>query len=286
MMLGGVGAATIRVVVMSLYLKIVDKNERGRKVAFVHMGAYVGFALGPLLGGYVYETFGPTVLIQTAFALSVTIIGLTFFVQDAPPVVFSFKDYNRDVRKPDALFLMAVVFFLGTHFGAEQATISLLMQEVIGLNKTEIGLIFFVLGAWMALLVPFAGSIVDKNRLIFFLLLVGLLISSFFQMLTAWASSFFSIMIIRILHTAGDTLAILEADVLTARFFPAARLGGNSGVIFCVRTTAIFAFAAISGWISEKWGYKMPFLVNGIMVFAFSLIALIFAKKLRSNIQK
>lgn len=286
MMLGGVGAATIRVVVMSLYLKLIDKNERGRKVAFVHMGAYVGFALGPLLGGYVYENFGSTVLIQTAFALSVTIIVFTFFVQDAPPVVFSFKAYNSDIRKPDALFLMAVVFFLGTHFGAEQASISLLMQEVIGLKKTEIGLIFFVLGAWMALLVPFAGSIVDKNGRIFLLLLVGLLISSFFQMLTAWTYSFFSIMIVRILHTAGDTLAILESDVLTARFFPAARLGGNSGVIFCVRTTAIFAFAALSGWISEKWGYEMPFLVNGIMVFAFSLIALVFVKKLRAGISE
>jgi hypothetical protein len=74
----------------------------------------------------------------------------------------------------------------------------------------------------------------------------------------------------------GDTLAILESDVLTAQFFPAARLGGNSGLLFCVRTLAIFAFAAFSGWLNQVWGYKMPFFVNGIMVFGFSLAALFY----------
>jgi MFS family permease len=80
-------------------------------------------------------------------------------------------------------------------------------------------------------------------------------------------------------HTLGDTLAILESDVLTARFFPASRLGGSSGLLFCVRTCAIFLFAAFSGWLNARWGYKMPFFVNGIMVFAFSLIALLYIVK-------
>jgi hypothetical protein len=80
------------------------------------------------------------------------------------------------------------------------------------------------------------------------------------------------------IHTLGDTLAILESDVLTGHFFPAARLGGNSGVIFCVRTSAIFIFAAFSGWLNNLWGYKMPFIINGIMVFAFSLTALLYRR--------
>ena len=280
MILGGVGAATLRVVVMSLYLKIVDKRERGRRVAFVHMGAYLGFALGPLLGGYLYETAGSSVLILVAFALGGTIVLSTFFIQDAPPVVFSFRDYKDDIRRPEAVFLMAVVFFLGTHFGAEQASISLLMQEIVGLKKTEIGLVFFVLGSWMAVLVPFAGVIMDRKSQVFSLLLAGLLISSFFQIMTAWTYSFFTLLVVRMIHTAGDTLAILESDVLTGRFFPAARLGGNSGLIFCIRTTAIFLFAAFSGWLSHRWGYEMPFIINGIVVFAFSLVALIQRKNL------
>jgi MFS family permease len=259
---------------MSLYLKLIDSRGRGKKVAFLHLGGYLGFGSGPLLGGYVYDTFGATLMMKWAFVLSVMIVLLTLLLEDAPPVVFSFRDYKRDIKEPDVVFLMALVFILGTHFGAEQSSISLLMKDTIGLDKKEIGFVFFALGVWMAILVPFAGILMDKKRRVFFLLLVGLLISSCFQFMTPFAGTFYGLLVIRMIHTTGDTLAILESDVLTAHFFPAARLGGNSGLIFCVRTSAIFLFAAFSGWLNQAWGYKMPFFINGIMVFAFSLIAL------------
>jgi MFS family permease len=276
--LGGVGAAAIRVILMSLYLKLIGPAKRGKKVAFLHLGGYLGFGLGPLVGGYIYEAYGASLLIKGALLLSLAIVLLTLFLQDPPPVVFSFKDYKKDVKEPNALFLMAVVFVLGTHFGTEQTTISLLMKDVIGMNKKEIGVVFFALGAWMAFLVPFAGILMDKKHRVFFLLLLGLVISSGFQVITAFTNTFFNLLIVRMIHTLGDTLAILESDVLTGHFFPASRLGGNSGLIFCVRTSAIFIFAAFSGWLNHLWGYKMPFIVNGIMVFAFSLTALLYRR--------
>jgi MFS family permease len=277
--LGGVGAAAIRVILMSLYLKLIDSRGRGKKVAFLHLGGYLGFGSGPLLGGYVYDTFGATLMMKWAFVLSVMIVLLTLLLEDAPPVVFSFRDYKRDIKEPDVVFLMALVFILGTHFGAEQSSISLLMKDTIGLDKKEIGFVFFALGVWMAILVPFAGILMDKKQKVFLLLLVGLIISSCFQFMTPFAGTLYGLLIIRMIHTMGDTLAILESDVLTAHFFPAARLGGNSGLIFCVRTSAIFVFAAFSGWLNQSWGYKMPFFVNGIMVFGFSLVALLYIRR-------
>ena len=272
--LGGIGATSIRVISMSLYLKLIDDTGRGKRVAFLHLGGYLGFGSGPLLGGYVYEAFGAAPMMTLALLISMLIVFLTLLIEDAPPVVFSFRDYKEDVKKPDALFLIALVFVLGTHFGAEQSTISLFMKEVVGLQKKEIGLVFFALGVWMAFLVPFAGIFIDRKHKVFLLLLLGLVISSSFQFLTPFATTLVGLLAIRMMHTMGDTLAILESDVLTAQFFPAARLGGNSGLIFCVRTLAIFAFAAFSGWLNQFWGYKMPFFVNGIMVFGFSLAAL------------
>jgi MFS family permease len=254
LVMGGVGAAAVRVILTSLYLKLMGGTSRGKKVAFLQLGGYLGFGLGPLLGGYVYETHGAVPMIEGAWSLSLLIIVLALLLKDAPPVVFSFKDYRRDIKEPNVLFLIAVVFVLGTHFGAEQTTISLLMKDIIGLNKRQIGIIFFFLGAWMAFLVPFVGTLMDKKHSLFLLMLVGLLISSCFQFMTAFTHTFYSLLIVRMIHTMGDTLAILESDVLTARFFPAARLGGNSGLIFCVRTSAIFIFAAFSGWLSQRWG--------------------------------
>lgn len=274
--IGGVGAAAIRVILVSLYLKLMGGTGRGKKVAFLQLGGYLGFGLGPLVGGHVYEAYGAGLMIKGAWILSIMIVLLTLLLKDAPPVVFSFRDYETDVKEPNVLLLIAVVFVLGTHFGAEQTSISLLMKDIIGLDKRDIGLIFFALGAWMAFLVPFVGILMDRKHRVFLFLLVGLLISSCFQFITAFTHTLYSLLIVRMIHTMGDTLAILECDVLTARFFPAARLGGNSGLIFCARTSAIFIFAAFSGWLNQMWGYKMPFIVNGIMVFAFSLIVLLY----------
>ncbi len=277
--LGGLGAASTRVILTSLYLKLMGQEKRGKRVAFLHMGGYLGFGLGPLVGGYVYEMCGADSMIKGALILSMAMIVLTLLVADAPPVVFSFRDYRKDIREPNALLLMAVVFVLGTHFGAEQTSISLLMKDVIGLNKKEIGAVFLGLGAWMAFLVPFAGILLDKKHRVFLLLVVGLLISSSFQFITAFTQTFYSLLVVRIIHTMGDTLAILESDVLTAYFFPAARLGGTSGLVFCIRTSAIFIFAAFSGWLNQMGGYKTPFIVSGIMVFAFSLTVLLYGRR-------
>jgi len=276
LVLGGVGAATIRVVLMSLYLKLQKATDRGKRVAFLQAGGYLGFALGPLAGGFIYKAYGSAALIGAAGILAAAIIVLTLFVKDVPPVVFSFRDYKTDMKKPDVLLLIAIIFVLGTHFGAEQTSISLLMKEVLFVKTENIGMVFFILGIWMTLLVPFAGRHLDKRDSVFVLLLAGLVISSLFQIVTAFTQTFLGLVVVRMIHTAGDTLAILESDVLTARFFPAARLGGSSGLLFFVRTAAIFIFAAFSGWVNQIWGYKIPFLVNGIMVLAFALLIITF----------
>ena len=62
--LGCVGAAAIRVILMSLYLKLVGSKGRVKKVAFLHLGGYLGFGFGPLFGGYLYESFGSALMIK------------------------------------------------------------------------------------------------------------------------------------------------------------------------------------------------------------------------------
>lgn len=277
--LGGLGAASISIILISLYLKLIGENDRGKKISVMHVGCYLGFGAGPLAGGYLYEIVGPVTMFNYAFVLSVVLLLLTFFLRDYPPVVFSFKDYKKDMKDPKALFLIAAVFMLGTHFGVEQSSFSLFMKNNIGLHNTEIGLVFFALGLWMGVLVPFAGKILDRRPGAFLFFALGLFVSSIFQVLTAYTTTFTNLLFIRLIHTFGDMLAILEMDVLTSLFFPAKRLGGNSGILFCVRTSAIFLCAYLSGYLNDTGGYGVSFIVNGIMVFLFSLCALLLIRK-------
>jgi MFS family permease len=277
--LGGLGAASISIILTSLYLKLIGENNRGKKVAIMHLGCYLGFGAGPLAGGYLYESLGPIIMFKWGFVLSVILLLLTFFLRDYPPVVFSFKDYKKDLKNPKALFLIVAVFMLGSHFGVEQSSFSLFMKDIVGLHNKDIGLVFFVLGLWMGLFVPFAGKILDRRPVTFLFFALGLFVSSIFQIFTAYTSTFTSLLSVRLIHTFGDMLAILEMDVLTSLFFPVKRLGGNSGLLFCMRTSAIFLCAYFSGYLNSLGGYRLSFIVNGVMVLLFSLWALLLVRK-------
>jgi MFS family permease len=273
--LGGVGSAALIVVSESLYLKHFGNIERGRRVAFYQLSTYLGFGLGPLVGGFVVEQ-RPALLFMVALLGALMIFGLSLFLDDYEPIVFSFKKYGEDVVGFKPLLLIACVFVLGTHFGVEQTSFSLLLQEKLGFAPQVIGLVFAGLGLWMALAVPFIGRLHDKRQSVFLFFLGGLAVSGFFQAITAWAFDFWSLLIIRLLHTLGDAVALLELGVLVALLFPAQRLGGNSGLIYGVRTLATFMAAVLAGVLNGQWGYGASFVGNGCFVMLFVAASIIF----------
>jgi len=275
---GGIGSAALTTVLYALYLKIIEKGKRGKQVAFFQLGSYLGYGLGPLTGGLLLSAVQPPGLFKMALVISLVLILVTFLLQDSTPITFSFREYRKDLREPATMFLIVGVFVMATHFGVEQTSFSLLMKEDIKLTPSQIGLIFSGIGLWMACLVPLAGYLRDRRQKIFTFLWVGLLVSSIFQFITGLVSSPGTLLFVRILHTTGDTLAILEVGVLTALLFPEHRLGGNSGLLFGVRTLAMFAGSFIAGLLNMKLGYGFSFMANGVFVFIFAISILIFCK--------
>lgn len=266
--IGGAGFAALVVVPEALYLKHFGQQQRGKRIATYQFSTYLGFGLGPLAGGYLMR-YAPSYLFIAALAVSLAILVLTFFMADFETKVFSFRRYGDDLFQFKTILLIACVFIMGTHFGVEQTSFSLLLTEKLGFDPEMIGFVFAGLGLWMASVVPAIGKLHDKREAVFLYFLCGMLISGIFQVLTAQATGFWSLLAIRLAHTMGDTVALLELSVLTAIFFPAPRLGGNSGLLYSIRTMATFSAALFSGWINRNWGYAASFQTNGYLIIIF-----------------
>ncbi|MEW6593919.1 MAG: MFS transporter [Thermodesulfobacteriota bacterium] len=264
--LGGLGAAALIVVSESLYLKQFGQEQRGRRVALYHLSTYLGFGLGPLAGSFLVPQ---GLLFAAAGAGALVIFAVSLGLHDHPVRIFAFRDYGDDLRHFKPLMLMACIFMLGTHFGVEQTSISLLMRETLHFTPERIGLYFAVVGLWMAAVVPVVGHLHDKRSSVFLFFLAGLGLSALFQALTAFATGFWSLLAIRLLHTLGDAVALLEFSVLTTLFFPSRRLGGNSGVLYAVRTLATFSAAVLTGVVNRHWSYGASFLGSGLVVLLF-----------------
>ncbi|MFZ5995142.1 MAG: MFS transporter [Thermodesulfobacteriota bacterium] len=270
--IGGAGASALFIVLSSLYLKVITRNSLSRQVALYHVGGYLGYAFGPLIGGLITSYYPPKSLIATAWACSLALIALTLFLRDSAPIRFSFEEYRADLKKPGRLLLILGIFVLATHFGVEQTSFTLLMKGKLGFAPRNIGYMFAGIGLWMAFLVPFVGYFMDRKQRIILFLFAGLVMSGAFQFLTGKAWSFGSLLLTRIFHTTGDAIAILGIGVLTALYFPGARLGGNSGLLYVVRTAAMFSGAVAAGLINTRWGYSSSFMANGLFVLAFTAI--------------
>ncbi|MFA6464806.1 MAG: MFS transporter [Desulfurivibrionaceae bacterium] len=266
--IGGLGSAALVVVSESLYLKHFGQIQRSRRVATYQLSTYLGFGLGPLVGGLVVQQ-APELIFLLAVAGAGAIFLLSLFLLDYEPIVFSFKEYSGDVFRFKPLLLIACLFVLGTHFGVEQTSFSLLLKEKFGLLPQQIGLVFACMGLWMALAVPLVGRYHDKRKSVFLFFLGGMAFSALFQVLTPMAVGIRSLVAIRLLHNLGDTVALLELGVLVALLFPSGRLGGNSGLLYGTRTLATFLAAVVSGSLNREWGYGASFMGSGLFVLCF-----------------
>ncbi len=267
-LLGGFGAACLIVVSESLYLKQYGQQQQGKRVALYQVATYLGFGAGPLCGGLLLN-WSTSALFWLAAAVSIAIGLLCLCLAENPPLRFSFRSYGTDLWQLRPLLLIGCILLLGSHFGVEQTSTALMMQS-IGLNSAQIGQIFGLLGLWMAFIVPFIGWLKDRRDSLFVFLLVGIAISGFFQMITGLAHGYLSMLVIRACHTFGDAIALLELGVLVAFFFPAGRLGGNSGLLYCLRTFATFVAAILAGVLNQYLGYGATFLISGVSMLLFA----------------
>ncbi len=272
--IGGLGNSILGVVLYSLFLKVIGINLRGKKIAFYQVGAYFGFGGGPLFGGFIVQHYSFDTLFLIAAGLSLVLFALTFTLKDSSPIKFNFKDYRVDLKDNRIFILLAIVLVYATHFGFEQTSFSLLLKEKLAFTGKLIGLVFFILGIWMAILAPIAGHSFDKSRNIRVLLIAGLLSSSLFQFITGYVSNFEQLIVIRVLHTMGDALVILTIGILTAEFFPESRLGGHSGIIQLARTFGIFIGNIGSGFLNQLLFYDKSLIINGTYTFIFTLLVL------------
>ena len=167
---GGVGSAMFTVAAVSLLLRVVDSDQRGRATGMWQSGFLVGAIAGPAIGGpltdislrapfFVYAvTLAVAGSIALVFLRRVSLHDLDPAAQKAPSVTL-----------PQALrvsgYRAALTANLGTGwalFGVRSSLIPLFVTEGIGASGTWIGIGFFVSAAAQGGLLLWAGGFADR----------------------------------------------------------------------------------------------------------------------------
>lgn len=263
---GGIGWAIFQIVLLALYLKVISDENRGKKIALYQAGQFLGFGVGPLLAGVLWQHLNYSHMLAFATGAGIILNLCVFGLLDSPPIPFRLGDYKKDIAQPRALLLLVIYFIYSTHFGVEQTAYTLFMRQELAFTGQAIGLTFFVVGVWMAFLAPLAGHGFDLRQSVLLLLIFGLLTSATFQIWTGWVQHLPGMILIRLLHTMGDVPVIMAVGIMTAAFFPQGRMGGNSAVVYMVRTLGVFSGNLMAGFLAPFIGYGGVFIYTGFFM--------------------
>lgn len=273
---GGLGLNIFQTVLFALYLKVIPEDHRGLRVSIFQMGFFLGFGVGPLIGGHLWNIGGYNLVLKTSIYAVVLLILCYALLPESPISRFSWNEYREDVLQKKTLLFLILYFVYALHFGVEHTGFSMLMKRELHFSAGEIGLVYMAVGIWMTLLAPLTGHQFDIHPRITPFLIGGMVVSSLFHIATAFVNSVNHMILVRILHTLGDSPVIFATGLLTSTLFPQRRLGGNSAVVQTVRTVGVFTGNAMTGIIASMVGYGGAFVYTGIFFLMSALLFLPF----------
>jgi MFS family permease len=236
--IGGIGGALFRISCLSLYYKLIGEEHKGRKLGFFMGIGLLGYGLGPLIGGQLLMGMDMHSLLLIAFFILLVPLFFSLFLEETKPVKFEIGFYRKDIMKKEVLILVAMVFALATHLGAEQTSLSLFLEHDVGLRENSIGMMFCFIGLAIGSLCIVNGFVSDRmgnrGRSLAPLLYIGLLFSGLLNVLMIIPRVFATVLLVRILHVVGDSTFLVSQRVTISNLFLPERVGGNLGFIEAV----------------------------------------------------
>lgn len=275
-LIGSIGKTINSSSMDSLFFKTAENNEHTNKKISLFLSlnsAFVG--TGIILGGYLLNLDIPFGKMFTAIGLSFAIMAIMsqLILPRNATSKLEILRYKKDILRTDVLFFLLIMFLFSLHYGSEETSYGLFLENVLRLDKFQSGLYMGIAIASMSITVIAIRKILKtvdvKNILLF-----GTLVSGLGLILMTIPNTAVSL-IFRIVHETGDAAMFFFLYYGTAKLFDLKRIGGNTGIVSFVIIIGAAASNFMFGPIGAKFGYNMPFLISG----AVSILAFFFYLK-------
>jgi DHA1 family multidrug resistance protein-like MFS transporter len=169
--LGGIGASAVWPLAMALIVDQAGRGERGRAMGWYNAAFYSALALGPFMGGVLYELFGLAGPFYFWSLLGAASVLIVFFSVKEPrsetPLVISSAKRDEGLIKPGYMLTFlaccGVVLWAGIVGGFNFAMLPSLAAQM-GLSTLQVGLLYLVYGGTTAVSNIYFGGQADRGR--------------------------------------------------------------------------------------------------------------------------
>ena len=279
--LGGLGAAAVWPIAMALIIDQAEAKNRGAAMGRYNAAFFSALALGPLIGGMLYDFLG----LKAPFYLWALLGAASFFV-----VYFRVKDPEKIRVKMGLLPSMgkealiasgyrltflacsSVVLWSGV-VGGFNFTMLPSFAAGLGFNATDVGIIYLVYGGSTALFNIYFGRQADKGtrkRLIFTGCLVGAVSFAFLSL----ADALIPITLLFAGLGMGLGMASPAAAALIADTTSNSRRGEVYGIFNTARMSGVVIGPLIAGLTADLHGVDGCIYVFTLLAIAITLVTL------------
>ncbi len=273
----GISINGIRIALDTLYLKTNHGTETGIRMGVFQALRMVGIALGTAIGGYFLEriAFRSTLLVLS-LASAGMLIG-TIPLPATRTMRLQFAEYRSDFFSRKVVLFLAWLFLYTTHWGAEQTSYALFLQDTLHLSLAGMGCYMGAEFIPLGLAVWWCGRVSDRGRSLRAMAIAGLILSGVGHIAMCMPHLYVSFLA-RLVHGLGDGALTIVVYVGMARYFHFDRMGGNYGLVFLVVSASSVIGSLVYGPLGQSYGYAFPLVTSGIVTLLISPVVYLIPK--------
>jgi MFS family permease len=148
---------------------IVPVNKRLEAFSLLRIGQNAGFALGPIVGGFMALLSYTSMFYLTALTSSIYLILVALFINDTrtcmPSTRFTLKDVGGLAADRPFMAFSLLVFLVTVVYSQMYSPLSVYAKGFVGLSEPEVGILFAINGTMVVVAQYLVTRLTDTLRL-------------------------------------------------------------------------------------------------------------------------
>jgi len=260
-LIGGAGASAVWPIAMALIIEQVEPSSRGKAMGWYNAAFYSALAIGPAMGGALYDLFGLAGPFYFWAGLGVISLILVFVLVKEPEKKEAVPDAEIELPKENLVLprygitfiaCCGVVMWTGVVGGFNITMLPTYASE-IGLTTAQLGLLYLAYAGCMATANIYFGRQADRGRRKA-MIIAGCAFGAISFALLPEASGLYSAMAILAILGSGAGMSNPSAAALIADTTCTSRRGETFGIFNTSRMMGVVIGPLIAGLTADMYG--------------------------------
>ncbi|WP_425447694.1 MDR family MFS transporter [Dethiothermospora halolimnae] len=252
---------------------LTDESNRKEAFSLLYLGINVGFAIGPLIAGFLYENYTSLIFYGDATTTFISLILVYKFVKETKPshedIIESTKIESDEkaekgniirvlIKRPSLIAFSLVATIYSFVFVQHGYSIPLQVKEIFGANlgSKMYGTLMTTNAVVVVALTSVITSITKKLKPVQNISLAGIMCAIGFGMLY-YANSYWIFFLSTVIWTVGEILNVTNTGVYIANHTPMSHRGRFNSILPIITGAGYAVGPLIMGGYIEKFSIRM-----------------------------